>query len=423
MSSSGLTDSFLPAYDAASDGDKVKLLFAWIKAKPDQLFSELRAQRPILVTPGPVLLTRFADVEEALSRDLVFTVRPYAPKMDPSVGPFMLARDGTVYNQRDKGIMRALIQQSDLAGVRQQVVTLAGTAIKRSASADGRLEIVGQVTRLVPVQLTGSYFGFPGPDVASMMRWSRATQDDMFHNLTNDPAVHRANLAAGQEMMAYLSGYLAARQKQVAADPTIDDITARLLRLVTPSTIGFDTARMITNIMGLLVGGVETTSAAVVQAIDILLDRPDALKAAIAAAQGDDSQAFDRMFWEALRFWPINPFVMRLSVESYIIAAGTPRETTIPANSVVLCATASAMRDGTVVKDPEAFVPSRPDYHYFHLGYGSHRCLGDQVSLRQAPELARQLFRAGFTARAEGAAGRPDFRNGSFPESFTLVRS
>ncbi len=415
--------SFLQRYDSASDADKVKLLFGAIATDPIGLYAELRAQRPILKVPGgPVLLTLFADVEEALTRNTVFTVAPYRPKMDPSVGPFMLAYDDKVYNQRDKGIMRALIQQSDMLGVRVTVGQLAAEAIKTGQSTDGRLELVSQLTRRVPVELTGAYFGFPGPDIATMMRWSYWTQYDMFHNLTDDQTVHENNIKSGQEMRAWLQAWLPGRRQQVAADPKLDDIVARLIRLQTPPAIGFDESRLLTNTMGLLVGGIETTSAATVQAIDQLLDRPDWLARAVAAAKANDTATFDGIFWEALRFNPMNPFVVRLSAAPYTIAAGTPRETEIAPGSLVLVGTASAMHDGTVITDPETFNPDRPAYHYLHLGFGAHRCLGDQVSLQQAPELARQAFVAGFTKRAEGSAGKLDFKGGPFPESFTLVK-
>ncbi|HEX2148933.1 MAG TPA: cytochrome P450, partial [Actinomycetota bacterium] len=68
----------------------------------------------ILKTPGFTLLTRFADVTEVLSREKVFTVRPYQPHMDPVVGPFMLARDATPLNWREKGIMQAVLMPEDL---------------------------------------------------------------------------------------------------------------------------------------------------------------------------------------------------------------------------------------------------------------------------------------------------------------------
>src|SRR5690348_5082669 len=88
-----------------------------LKNEPLGVFALLRNLKPILETKGFTLLTRFDDVQEVLSRNAVFTVKPYVPKMDPSLVVFMLDRDDTVYNQRDKGIMRALIQQSDMEGV------------------------------------------------------------------------------------------------------------------------------------------------------------------------------------------------------------------------------------------------------------------------------------------------------------------
>ncbi|MBB6250041.1 cytochrome P450 [Nitrospirillum iridis] len=419
-----LSDQFLPAYDAApTPQQKLQLLLLWVAQKPLVLFQQLRDQRPILAVPGgPVLLTLCADVQEALSRNTVFTVRPYLPKIDPSVGPFMLDHDDTVYNQRDKGILRALIQQIDMPGVRRTVSALSQKAIANGASYDGRLDLVTQVTRPVPVGLTGAYFGFPGPDVTTMLKWSYATQYDMFHNLSDDPTIHAANLAAGQGMKDYLSTFLPQRARQVAADPQIDDVVARLLRLVTPPQIGFDMARIMTNTMGLLVGGIETTSAATVQAIDQILDRPAVLASALQAVLADDDTAFDAIFWEALRFNPINPFVVRLSVAPYVIAGGTPRETTIPANTLVFCSNASAMQDAAAVPQPGNFIPGRPGYVYMHFGYGAHLCLGDQVSLQQAPEMAKQIFKAGFTKRAPGTAGQIDFKGGPFPESFTLLR-
>ncbi len=412
--------SFLKQYNGTGDAEKLGLLYQWIATQPLALFAELRENRPILVTPGgPVLVTRFADVEETLSRNMVFTVRSYAPKMDPTVGPFMLARDGTVYNQRDKGIMRALIQQADMPGVRKTVGRLARTAIQEGA-ADGRLEIVSQLSRRVPVLLTGEYFGFPGPDVATMMGWSYATQNDMFHNLTNDAAVHEASVQAGREMKQYLERFLPAQLERIRHDPSLDDIVSRMLKTIAPESIGFDMARIMTNTMGLLVGGIETTSAAIVQAIDQLLDRPDELAAAVRAANDGDDQTFDKYFWEALRFNPMNPFVVRLCVADYTLAAGTGRETLIKAGSVVFASNASAMHDATELKSPETFDIDRPDYHYMHMGYGNHVCLGDQVSWVQAPEIARQLVSKPGFRRAPGDAGKIDFKGGQFPESFTV---
>jgi len=106
----------------------------WMIAKhPDALFAFIRRVRPNLAlgAAGPVVITRFPDVQEALSRPDIFNVT-YAPMMDPSVGPFMLGRDCTEINQRDKGIMRAFMRVEDLPAIRQKVRSLANASKSRS---------------------------------------------------------------------------------------------------------------------------------------------------------------------------------------------------------------------------------------------------------------------------------------------------
>ncbi len=413
--------SFLEEYDAIDPGQpqqQMGVFFKYVLTDPGTMFAELRQHRPILVMPAATLVTRFVDVQEVLTRNKVFSVRLYAPKMDPSVGPFMLARDSTEINRRDKSIMMAMLRLEDLPAIRTIVSNFAVTAIQQ---AKGSIEVVSQLARLVPVQLTGKYFGFPGPDVATMMRWSRATQFDMFHNTPqNDPTVHADNVQAGTEMRAYLTQLVAQRRLELAADPTLDDTLSRLLKTVLPEVIGFDEERVITNMMGLLVGGVETTSAAIVQALDELLKRPAQLAAAQAAAAGGKDDLFAQFVWEALRFHPINPFVVRFSEQDYMLADDTDRRALIKAGTVVLASAASGMMDDGDIDTPEEFRLNRPDYQFMHLGYGNHTCLGDQVSLVQIPAILQQLLLCKNLRRAAGPAGQVDFRGGPFPESFVV---
>ncbi|MDX8399871.1 MAG: hypothetical protein R8K20_06445, partial [Gallionellaceae bacterium] len=212
-----------------------------IKEKPDLFFKILRNLKPILLSPskGPVFITRFNDVQEALSRPAVFNVA-YAPMMDPSVGPFMLARDNTVFNQRDKGIMRSLMQREDLPVVRKTVAELVDKTVSEHLP-HGKIEIVGNVSRKVPAQLSGAYFGFPGPNIDAIFRWSRATQYDMFHNQDNNPKIHQDNIDAGTEMKEYLKTLLSERRKELETNPALDDILSRLLKTKFDSALSLTT--------------------------------------------------------------------------------------------------------------------------------------------------------------------------------------
>ena len=418
--------SFLSEYRDATfsmAGQKqMKLVGQWMKTSPIPFFAELRQYSPILHTPKFILVSRYPDVREVLGNEKIFSVRVYADRMDPVAGPFMLARDGTIFNERDKAVMKVMLRQDDLSKVRTIVGRLTESNLDTFKDSRG-IELVNAVSRRVPLQLCGDYFGFPGPDVESLMRWSKATQMDMFRNPTQDPQIHEESVQAGREMREFLKHYIPQQRAAIAIDPSLDDIVSRLLKTQFPEVIGFDEERILANSMGLLIGAGETTSQAVIQVLDQWFQRPEIFASATRAARSGDDQQLGQYVWEALRFNPISPGIARFCEEDYTIAKGTDRETLIPKGTVVLAATQSAMFDEREVCKPDEFLIDRPSYHYLHFGYGHHLCLGYYVGLVMIPEiLKRLLLRAGL-CRASGSAGQIDYKGGPFPEEFWVQYS
>ena len=428
--------SYLDRLDAIPPeraAERSALAGRWIRTEWRPFFAELRERRPILQTPAFTMVTRYPDVIEVLAHEEVFTVKLYQSKMDPVVGgPFMLARDNTVVNWREKGIMQAMLQREDLPAVRAMAGKLADEALDRNA-AQGTIEAVGELGRYVPVRLCGDYFGFPGPDLPTMYRWSRAMQSDMFKNLLpHDPAVHEASVKVGQEVMDYLRVLLPKKRRQMARKGQTrgaprrrsrpEDIFARLVGTRFSSGILFDDHRLLSNVAGLLIGSVETVSQAVVQVIEQLLSRPEVFEQALAAARADDVERFDRFVWEALRFNPINVLVFRLCEQDYTIAAGTPRETRVKAGTMVFACTASAMSDAGVTANPDAFDPDRPPFiRRLHFGHGHHACLGRFVAGEEIPEIVRRVLLRPGIRLLPGPDGKIDFGGGPFPERFVIA--
>lgn len=413
------TMGFLEQYDAADYKTKVGLALKWVRTDWRPFFKELRESRPILRTPNFTFVTRFADVTEVLSRETIFTVLPYQPRMDPVVGPFMLARDATPINWREKGIMQAVLRPEDLPRVREMAGRLADEALDAAAPA-GRIEAIGSLCRFVPIRIVGEYFGFPGPDLKAMYRWSKATQTNMFKNLLNDPAIHEAAVQTGHEMREYLTGLLAEKRAELES-PNGDvpqDTFSRLLCTQFPAEIGFDDERLLSNIMGLLVGTGETSSQAIAQSLEQILLRPEVHGQAVQAAGAEDPAPFDEYVWEGLRLNPINPLIFRLSVEDYTLAAGTERETVIPAGTLVFACTSSAGFDADVLEDPETFKTGRPSYLNLHFGYGHHTCLGRYAGSVLVPEVVRRVLLRPNVHLLPPPEGKIDFQGGPFPESF-----
>lgn len=407
--------TFLEQFDDAGPEAGVDLVHQWIGSSPRPFFSELRRSRPILRTAGPLVVTRFSDVREVLSREQVYSVRLYAPKIDACVGPFMLSRDGTVVNDRDKSVMKALLRPDDLPAIAGAATRIAEEAL---AAAGGRIDVVPELTRRVPVQLCGEYFGFPGPDTATMMRWSRAANLDMFGNLANDPAAHRASIEAGAEMARHVDDLIATRRREAAAH---DDVLARLLATRLPDSIGFDDERIRVNTMFLLIGGVETVSATSVQILTELMGRPNQLAAARHAARSGDTATFDAILWEALRLNPTFQFLVRHCEQDDTIAAGTDRETRIAAGTTVYAAVGSAMADEAEVPEPERFRLDRPEHHLnLHFGYGHHFCLCHQMSRVEIPAMLAPLLACDGLRPADGPDGQVDTMGGPFPERLVL---
>jgi len=439
---SELTTNYLEQYDAAADADKFPLVRRWMDTEPLPFFKELREKRPILVTPVCTLLARFDDVTEVLNMPKVFTVELYIAKM----GDYLMAHDDDALHTREKSLMQGLLNRDDLPQVRAMVANIAKTILD---GADGGIEIVNDYCRMVPATLVQDYFGLTGADRKDLIEWSYWNQYDNFHNHPFDLMSEEKrqyiidhHQAVSEPLGKYIAELMARRLLAVKAEQAknllfslwylackllrqlmgkknealTDDMVTRMLRTSFPEAVDFDLKRVGINAGGLLIGAIETTSQAVAQVIQYLLESPEWLTKAINAAHRDDPKDFDAIVWEALRFVPIAPYLFRKTASEYTVGKGTDRETTITPGTYILPVTQSAMFDPLIFENPDDFIPNRNWYHYFHFGFGSHECLGRYVGMVMIPEMVRQvLLRPGIKA-----SGRIDYKNGPFPEQYDL---
>ena len=176
---------------------------------------------------------------------------------------------------------------------------------------------------------------------------------------------------------------------------------------------------VIRNIIGIIVGVLETTSKSITYAIEQLLIRPEQLEGAQQAARDTDDKQLAQYMFEAMRFRPQSPMLLRFSVRPYTLST-----VPIPPQSVLIVGTQSAMFDPSVIPDPEEFKIGRPyDETYLFYGYALHRCLGEHINNIQIPEVAKRILRLKGLRRARREDGtweevfQPD---GIFPDRFIL---
>ncbi|MFC0406886.1 cytochrome P450 [Roseomonas elaeocarpi] len=419
----GTAGPLLAAFDAIADkggdpkeiaGRQFRYILDQIRGNALPFFGELREDRPILVSPAATLVSRFRDVEEILHRETIFSVSPYLPRMMGVIGPFVLSQDVTPRYDHDISIMRLVVQREDLSRVKQLVSHRAARIVETLARGHGPFEIVQTLTRKVPVRLAAEYFGFAASDDAQMMEWARAGFREFFINLRDAPEMRAPAVAAGTEMRARLDALLA--ERIAGRGEHKDDVMDRLLRLRAAGVVDDELIRR--TLAGLVIGMIETTSQAAVQALLVLFSMPDALARAAAAARADDDAALSDLVFEALRFRPINPMVVRVAREDYLLAAGEPHATLISKGSTVFALTWSAMFDPRVLEQPEEFRPGRPGHHVLHFATGLHSCYGRYISQIQIPQILKPLLRL----PGLHPAGAPEY-DGTFPQKLLVSTS
>ncbi len=403
---------YLKTLDAAAPEARWGLARQWLFAEPLPFFAQLRAERPILVTPEVTLATRYVDCDLILRRYDDFGVDLYKPKQ----GGYWMAQDDTAQHWREKSIMRAVMNREDIPAIRDYVGQKAASLL---AAAHGSMEVVAGLTRATPVAVVQDCFGYHGANPKDLIAWSYWNQQDAFHNQPFDHMPNADDIVRHRELSdvalaVYIGALLAERTVEVKLGGNRDDPVTRLLKLSFSGGVKFSLEQVLSNVAGLLIGAVETTSHCAVNALQVLFSQPDALAAARAAV--DNPDVFDGYVFEALRFAPAFPYFFRTCHRATTLGLGTPFATEIPVGATVLAVTHSAMFDDTVFPDPNRFDPNRPRTDEFTFGQGLHECLGRPVAQAMLPEIVRQCLKL----RDLKPTGPAEFRDG-VPESYTLT--
>jgi cytochrome P450 len=389
-------------------------------------FDLLRAVLPNLVlrrrfvtaydNGGTAVVTRFDDVKDVLARDQDFEV-VYGPRMMQITGGqnFFLGMQNTAEYTRDVSNMRLAVRRADLAAVIRPFASR--RAADLVAAAKGRIDVPQDLTLRVPVQLLDDYFGTPGPSEREMIAWTTDMFWYLFIDLAADPELDARVVAEAAQCCAYLDAVIKERK---AHPSSRDDVLNRCLAMQAAGLPGMDDLGIRNNLVGLVIGAVPTTSKAAVQALDQLLDRPEALAGAQDAARADDDASLARYIFEALRFNPVNPVIYRRATRDTIIAGNTLRARKIPRSTMVLAANYSAMFDRLKLAQPERFRTDRPWDDYILWGDGLHTCFGAHINWVLIPAILKPLLQRQGLRRAAGPAGQIDTQKTPFPVHLSL---
>jgi Dyp-type peroxidase family len=387
-----------PASRSRAQSDLIR---GWLILRPKEMLDELRAMaegqegkifhmegytvfgKPFYTTSPPIaIVTKYEDVLEVLDWSRhpgAFTVKLYRDQMEvppprPSRGQFILGKelDDPLY-KKEMPVLANAVRSSPVSQLIPKILAdildpiFNGLKQRRA----GKLDVIQELAWPIPLGINAEYFGVRGPDPQTFKRWLRNIYRDLFLNLRRNPEWSKLADIAVSEMNPYLDGVIQ------GYDMGNESVLKQLILEDQKANPKFDPYFVRRNIMGLIVGVVETSLKAIARTIDQFLRRPQQLKEAQEAAARDDKAAILKYTYEAMRFNPQNHVLFRLCGKDTTIATGTPRQIIIRQGTIVFVATLPAMFDEQgPFKQPNEFKTDRNLSDYLFFGHDGHECMG-----------------------------------------------
>jgi len=348
---------------------------------PYPALKRLREIEPVHETPlGIWRLSRYSDCVRML-RDLPVGVRRTdgtLPGVDESKlenqRNFMLQQDPPNHTRLRKLVSRAFTPRavSALEPAVDRIVTECLDRIETRHEFD----VIADLALPVPATLICEMLGVPRGDRDRFTVWTAEATHGLAAQIAPPDVLDRAR-QAGLSLGAYFENLIEERRGSLG-----DDILSGMIRAEEDGDT-LSHQELISQSIGLLIAGFETTIGLIGNGTRQLLLHPDEL-----AKLRADPRLIESAIEECLRF--DGPIPLTLRIPHQDIDFG---EQVIPKDSTVMVLLAAANRDPERFPEPERFDITRDPNPHIAFGGGTHLCLGTHLARMEARAAIGGLFR------------------------------
>jgi cytochrome P450 len=332
------------------------------------IVGRIRESDPVWRTPmGVFMLFRYADVERLLKHTaagvrtragIMPTFRQRPP--DHPRDAFMLTNDPPVHTR-----LRKLVQQAFTPKALQSVAATVDRVVAECLDAIAQrdeFDLVESLALPVPSIVICEMMGVPLADHAKFTKWTAEATHDLL--LMPSPEIAARADAASLALRDYFRELIEERRKNLT-----DDILSGLIRASSDSD-RLTEIELVSQAIGLLIAGFETTIGAIALGMRSLLLHPDQLH-----RLREHPELIKTAVEECMRFDTSIPITMRLLHEDaefggFQIKADTP----------VVAVIAAAQRDPLAYANPDTFDIARDEAPILAFGGGVHHCLGAHLA-------------------------------------------
>jgi cytochrome P450 len=353
---------------------------------PYPAYDALRAAAPVFREPrtGLWLVFNYDGVKRVLSDPDAFSSR---------FGPDWMIFADPPRHTKLRGLVSTTFTPRSVAALEPRIRALSGDLLERVIGR-GEMDLVTDFATPLPMLVIAEMLGIPAADRTRMQGWADVILA-MSYTIGGRPDQARAAserfAAVTVEMGDYLGEVLERRRAE-----SEDDLLTRLAvaevdgeRLTHQEILGF--------FQLLLLGGSETTTSLIANAVLCFIDYPDQFALLRASPELIPSAVEEVLRYRSPLQWMYR--VARRDVELQGVE--------IPAGSMVLAVIGSANRDPALIPDPGRFDVGRYPNPHLAFGHGPHFCLGASLSRLEArvalADLLGRVERIGLAANAPWA--------------------
>jgi cytochrome P450 len=351
------------------------------RADPYPALARLRERDPVNLTPvGFWRLLRYDDVVRLL-RDVrcgVRTTDGLLPGIDEGQPEdqrlFMLQQDPPTHTRLRKLVSRAFTPRA-LSQLRDVIQRIVDECLDR-VEARGEMDVIADLALPVPATMICEMLGVPSADRDRFTVWTAQATFALAAAILPPEVIQQAR-GAGKNLAAYFEELIETRRTTLT-----DDILSGLIRAEEQGD-RLSTPELISQAIGLLIAGFETTIGLIGNGMRALIRHPAEL-----ARLRAHPELIDSAVRECLRY--DGPIVATARILHEDAEFGGKK---IAKDSMIWAMLAAANRDPARFPNPDSFDIDRADGDHLAFGGGAHFCLGYHLAELEARAAIGTLVR------------------------------
>ena len=238
-------------------------------------------------------------------------------------------------------------------------------------AAKGEADFVSDFGIPLPVAMIASQIGMEG-DLDRVKRWSDAFVDRLGRMIPKDRELECAREVV--EFQHHMKAKIDERRANRA-----EDLLSDLVHAEVDGERPLEDAEILSIMQQLMVAGNETTTSALAGGLLQLIENPDQMAKAVAAANEGNERAIINLVEEVLRTESPTAGMWRMVLKDAELGGMT-----IPRGAMVQLRYAAANRDPAKYPDPDRFDMDRANARsHLAFGKGIHMCVGNMLSRKE----------------------------------------